>query len=320
MTISRPRVSVCVLTCNQQHYIKQCIESVLAQAPDASLEILVGDDCSDDGTSEIVAALASRYPQLIHHIRHDPRVGVFANCKYLLSTAQGEIVAFLDGDDYWLPGKLRSQLAFIDANSGCAAVYTNALTITESGEPIGLFNDVGEQRFNLAQMLRRGNFLNSSSVLVRADLARNLIEIEGAFIDYSAHLRYARSGFLAQLAQPLVAYRVNSTGSMVSGANDKVRGLYWDAIQDVPRDLVTDDDFAHGIADFLRRVTFRTLRTRRWQLLREWVPRVFQASPYGVVRTGLLVLAAIFRWAFVEVTGRLRKGPDGIRIKVLYRR
>jgi len=64
MTISQPRVSVCVLTCNQRNYIQQCIESVLAQAPDTSLEILVGDDRSDDGTSEIVAALASRYPQL----------------------------------------------------------------------------------------------------------------------------------------------------------------------------------------------------------------------------------------------------------------
>lgn len=319
MTTSRPRVSVCILTCNQKNYIEQCVASAVVQASDVALEILVGDDCSDDGTSDIVAALAARYPHLIRHVRHDPRLGVFDNCRYLISHAQGELVATLDGDDYWHAGKLRAQVDYIDANPGCAAVYTNAFTITENGEAIGLFNDVADERFKLAEMLKRGNFLNASSALVRADLARSLLQFEGAFIDYRAHLRYARAGFLAQLSQPLVTYRVNSMG-MVSGANDKVRGLYWEAIMDVPRNLVTDKEFMRGIADFLRRVAFRTLRTRHWRLMREWTPRVFAASPYGAPKTALFVLSSVLRWAFIEVAGRSRRGPDGNRIKVLYRR
>jgi len=60
-----------------------------------------------------------------------------------------------------------------------------------------------------------------------------------------------------------------------------------------------------------------TLR-RSWRALR--LRHLGLAVAAGVALGGILVLAAIFRWAFVELTGRLRRGPDGIRIKVLYRR
>ena len=72
---------------------------------------------------------------------------------------------------------------------------------------------------------------------------------------------------------------------MVANDNARVRELYWQAIQSVPRDLVTDDDYAHGIADFMRRVAFRAVRTRDLSLLRQWLPQVLQASPYGKIRT-----------------------------------
>ena len=89
---------------------------------------------------------------------------------------------------------------------------------------------------------------------------------------------------------------------------------------DVPREQVTDADFARGVADFLRRVAFRSLRTRRWSLLRQWAPRVFAASPWGPIRTSALVVASMIRIAAKEFLGLFQKGPDGKRLKVLYRR
>jgi hypothetical protein len=171
-------------------------------------------------------------------------------------------------------------------------------------------------------MLRRGNFLNTSSIFIRAGLRELLLEIQGPFIDYRAHLRYARRGFIAQLAQPLVAYRVNAVGAMTStsASNDLVRELYWEAIMDVPRNLVTDNDLAHGVADFFRRVVSRAIRTRRWSLVREWVPRVFKASPYGVLRTTLLVVGSAVRTTHLAILGWLRTGPDGRRVNIQHRR
>lgn len=317
--MKQPEISVCIVTCNQQKYIRQCVESAIAQAVDVTLEILVGDDCSDDNTGAIVAEIAALHPEIVRHIRHDSRLGACRNIQAVIAQAKGKFIAHLDGDDYWLPGKLKQQLIFITRDADCVAVYTNARTVNETGSPIGLFNNVGNQRFDLAALLRRGNFLNTSSMMIRSELKSQLLEIDGPFIDYRMHLRHARKGFVAQLGQSLVGYRVNSVGSMVSGANDLVRQLYWEAIMDVPRELVTDADFACGLADFLRRVFFRALRTRRWRLLRDWAPHVFRASPHGVGRTFFLTLWSILRTIWIEIVGRLQIG-SGRPVKVLYRR
>jgi glycosyltransferase involved in cell wall biosynthesis len=319
---SDPRVSVCVTTCNQQRYIRECLLSVVAQDPDTIREILVGDDCSDDGTSTIIAELAASHPRLIRHIRHASRIGPSANTKALLVRCTGEYVAKLDGDDYWLPSKLRRQLDFLENHPECAAVYTNALTISEDGQPIGLFNDAGDACFDLAALLRRGNFLNNSSLLLRATCIPAWLAIQGPLIDYRAHLLHARAGLLAHIGEPLVGYRVNATGAMTStsASNDRVRKLYWEAILDVPRNLVTDQDLAHGVADFLRRVISRALRMRRWELAREWTPRVLGASPYGAARTMLLVMRSAARATCREILGRLRRGPDGRRVNIRHRR
>src|SRR5690606_3460291 len=53
-----PDVTVCITTCNQRDYVAQCLLSVLDQGGRRLLEVIVGDDCSDDGTSEIVALIA----------------------------------------------------------------------------------------------------------------------------------------------------------------------------------------------------------------------------------------------------------------------
>jgi len=318
--MSDPEISVCVTTFNHKDYIVQCLESVLSQRISCAVEILVGDDLSDDGTSDLIADLVTKSGNRIKHVWHASRLGGPGNTKALLLMARGRFIARLDGDDYWLAGKLQRQIDFLDENPDCAAVYTNALTIDEEGNPMGLFNDVGDARFDLAAMLRRGNFLNNSSVLFRAQGKQAWLSIDQPQIDYRVHLWHARNGFLAQLAEPLSVYRVNSVGSMVAQANDWVRTMYWEAILSVPRDRVTDDDFARGVTDFLRRVVLHAIRTRRWGLLREWAPCVFRVSPYGVIRTSILVAGSVIRIAGKELIGYFRKGPDGHRIKVSYRR
>jgi hypothetical protein len=169
-------------------------------------------------------------------------------------------------------------------------------------------------------MLRRGNFLNNSSGLFRCGGRHAWLDVSGPQIDYRAHLWHARHGWLGHIGEPLAAYRVNTRGSMVAGMNQRVRELYWEAIMSVPRDRVSDGDYAHGLADFLRRVFFRAARTRDWRLLHGWAKRVFAASPHGRMRTGLLTLASILRILGKEVAGLFQKNAAGNRQRVLYRR
>jgi glycosyltransferase involved in cell wall biosynthesis len=320
LLVREPVVSALMLAYNHASYIAQAIESVVSQETSFPFELLIGEDCSTDDTRAIALEYQRRYPDLIRVITSEANVGVGHNWRRLLIAGRGDFLAHLDGDDFWLPGKLEQQLAFLRHNPGCVAVYTNAITVSDGGTRIGLFNDVGNAFFDLSAMLRRGNFLNTSSMLFRTELREGLLDIDGAFIDYRVHLRHARKGLLAQLEQPLVGYRVGSGASMVLKSNDMVRQLYWDAILDVPRQAVSKLDFAEGVADFLRRVCFRAVRARRWDLLMEWMPRAINSSPFGAVAMSFLVIESMLRIAWKEGVGRLLAKIDSRRLPVLYRR
>ncbi|AND69571.1 hypothetical protein ATSB10_21170 [Dyella thiooxydans] len=318
--VKQPVVSVLMLAYNHGPYLAQAIDSVLAQQTDLPIELLIGEDCSTDNTRDVALRYQEAHPDIIRVITADKNVGSTLNHRRILLAARGEFYAYLDGDDYWLPGKLLRQVKYLREHSDCVAVFTNAQTVDENSQTIGIFNDVGDGQFGLGALLRRGNFLNNSSVVYRATSRPALLEIEVASIDYRGHLLLARNGFLAHLSEPLVSYRIGSAGSMVAHDNNRVRQLYWEAIMSVPREMVTDDDLAHGIADFIRRVFYRSLRTRQIKLLREWLPCALRASPYGTTRTSLLAAGSILRIAYKEVIGRIRKDAHGNQSKVLYRR
>lgn len=311
-----PTICVCVVTYNQRDYIETCLRSILDQDVNADLQVLVGDDASTDGTSAIVQQLVTEYGERLQHLRREQNLGVFANMRDLLLRATGDYVARVDADDYWLPGKLTRQLAYLQAHADCSAVYTNAVTVDATDRETGLFNDIGDARINLATLLRRGNSLNNSSVLFRA--ANTAGWTGDDQIDYQIHLWQACRGWLGHIGEPLAAYRVNTQGSMVLTAGIRVRELYWQAIQSVPREMVSDDDYAHGIADFLRRVCFRVTRTRDWPLLRYWSKHVFAASPYGRLRTSAVVFANITRISIKLLATRLVRMGGWNRPNILY--
>lgn len=314
----RPVVSVLLLAFNHGCYIDQAIESVIAQATSFPFEVVIGEDGSSDDTLQRAVDYQRRYPAMIRILSTGANVGLYRNYRRVLQAARGEYLAHLDGDDFWLPGKLAAQVEFLQSHPAHAAVYANALTVDESGRRLGLFNNIGSEGFDLADMLRRGNFLNTSSMMFRASLRDTLLDIDRLFIDYRIHLRLARHGLLFQLGgQPLAAYRVGATGSMTSRSKELVRTLYWEAIMDVPRDHVTDAEFANGVANFLRRIASGVVRGRRWDLFRKWVPRVLAASPYGPARTILLALGSAMRASWLAAMQRLQ-ADDGM--KPLHRR
>lgn len=311
-------LSVCLVTRNHAPYIERSLESIIEQAGHVDMEIIIGDDCSDDGTSEIASDFALKHPNLIRHIRHDPRVGGSENYISILKAARGEFIAYLDGDDYWLPGKLERQLSYMMSNAACAATYSNSLAITESGTPIGRFNDAPDIHFTVSHLVSRGNFLNTSSMIFRAEHRDSITEIEGALLDYKIHLHLAQRGYVYQFNEPLVAYRVNSATSTVAQHNDFIRGLYWEAITSVPRSLIDDKDFGSGIANFYRSVILKSVRTRRWSLMRSWAAPVFQASPYGWSKTSLMVFKSLLRSILWEGKNVLRQKTQKSGGRVFY--
>jgi glycosyltransferase involved in cell wall biosynthesis len=106
-------ISAIIPTWNRVWSIGRAIDSVLGQKG-AEVELIVVDDGSDDGTEEF---LIERYGQArFKYIRHTKRLGVSASRNHGIREARGELIAFLDSDDEWLPGKLEAQLGYMVQN------------------------------------------------------------------------------------------------------------------------------------------------------------------------------------------------------------
>lgn len=214
-TVSVPDVSVCVTAFRHAPYLRQCVESVLAQEFGGTLEVIVGDDASDDGSAELLAQLAREHGPRVVPLLHGRNVGPGANLKALVARARAPFVAHLDGDDYWLPGKLAAQLACLERDAGVVAVYGNAIVIDEAGRRLGVFNGPMPSVVSLESLLRRGNFLNHSSLLYRREAWQRAGFDRTTALDFLLHVRFARLGRLAYVDAPLVAYRWRTPGSMV---------------------------------------------------------------------------------------------------------
>lgn len=113
---STPLVSVLMLTYNHAPYIAQAISSVLGQETEFSLELIICDDASTDGTQDIARNFARKDPRVVLSLQPvNTRFG--KNFADGVTLVRGRYVAFCEGDDYWTStNKLQRQVSFLEAN------------------------------------------------------------------------------------------------------------------------------------------------------------------------------------------------------------
>ncbi len=112
---SEVMVSVIVLTYNHSKYIRKALDSILMQMVNFRYEILVGDDCSSDGTPNILMEYAEKRPDTFVLFLRDENVGATRNLYDLLTNAKGKYLAICEGDDYWIDErKLQIQVDFLE--------------------------------------------------------------------------------------------------------------------------------------------------------------------------------------------------------------
>ncbi len=125
-----PLVSICCITYNHVAYIRQCIDGFIMQKTDFPFEIIIHDDCSTDGTVDIIREYQEKYPDLIKPIfqkENQYSQGV----KSILATfvypkCSGKYIALCEGDDYWIDeNKLQMQVDFLEKNPEYGMCYTN---------------------------------------------------------------------------------------------------------------------------------------------------------------------------------------------------
>ena len=117
-------VSVITPFYNAERFLEDSILSVLGQSFD-HWELLLVDDGSTDGGTEIAREYAARHPGRIRYVEHPAHrnMGACASRNVGIRHSQGEFVALLDADDVWLPNKLQDQVALLEANPTAGLVY-----------------------------------------------------------------------------------------------------------------------------------------------------------------------------------------------------
>ena len=209
------RLTVCVISYNQAPYIRQCLDSILNQDLDDPFEIVIGDDCSTDGTRAIIEDYAARYPHIVRLVPSEQNRGAAANYFATHAEARGEFVAHVDGDDYWLPGKLRAQLDAMQRHPECSVCVHDCLTYDEAAGRIVAHHFFrgrikvtrGEAILDLTFLAAHLPFFAHSTKMYRRSAAEGLVYEGREMIDCHWHLYHAKRGKIVYIDKALAAYR-----------------------------------------------------------------------------------------------------------------
>lgn len=139
-----PRLSVIIITYRQEQLVKRAIDSLLAQK-DYIYEICISDDCSPDGTWDVLKEYDKKYPGLFKLHRHSQNVGIFVNCEYSWTMPTGDLVYRLAGDDECGKGWFKKVIDYIrenkiDYKNEACTIYGDYCSIYPNGDSIIFHN------------------------------------------------------------------------------------------------------------------------------------------------------------------------------------
>lgn len=288
------RVSVLVDTYNSGQFIEEAIDSVLAQEfPPEQMEVLVVDDGSSDDTADRVR----KYGDRIHYL-HKPNGGQASALNFGIARANGEIVAFLDGDDYWLPRKVKRIVAEFEKHPEAGMVYHNFFYQRDpSPDQIpnrGLAGVSGCLSDNLKSMLSY-DLLPTATLAFRRSVLQRLLPIpEGLVVQADAHLS-ACVIFLAPIVyinEPLTVYRVHVGNSWNWAGNTPADRNTFEgdpaAKARLQRSVITTRAISEGVRQWLEQNGFDVNRPDLRAYLVRWVIASraieFVLSPPGRLR------------------------------------
>jgi glycosyltransferase involved in cell wall biosynthesis len=144
------KISTIIILYNLEKYIDNAIQSVLGQTRPSD-EIIVVDDCSTDRSSDIVA----KYRDRVIHIKQETNIGTLRNSLAGLKAATGDVVAFLDGDDVWLPTKLEAIEKEFLQDKEVVLVSHDFIEVDENLQYVHDWNVSNETKLNTRRITKR---------------------------------------------------------------------------------------------------------------------------------------------------------------------
>lgn len=173
-------VNVLMITYGHEKYIKQSIEGVLMQKGDFNLKLIIANDCSPDGTDEIIKEIIKTHSNAtaIEYINNKKNLGIMPNFLNAYSHCKGEYVAFCEGDDYWTdPLKLQKQLALFKENINLGLVYTGLKSYHEQSNKFSddILNFVSDEDLVIPTLLK-AKYIDFCTVMIKRTLLSDVLQ------------------------------------------------------------------------------------------------------------------------------------------------
>lgn len=211
--------SVFLITYNHESYIKEAIESILAQVFHEPVQIVIGVDRSTDATLQICRDYANKFKN-IELIAHESNVGMFENFYQALKRCKGKYIAFLEGDDYWTDKhKLSQQFQYFEKKEKCILSAGLAQTFDQNSAQ---FSKPKKPSFRKASIFYKDEILLANrfatlTIAFRSSAVNweNLQALNGApHLDWPFYLslNYPPNGYAYRFNKVLGTYRMHSGG------------------------------------------------------------------------------------------------------------
>lgn len=218
------KLSVTVITYNQELFIEETLKSIVNQELDIPWEIIIGDDSSTDRTPDIIEKYAQQYPHIIKPIYRTKNLGHTGNYIETTRMARGEYIAHIDGDDLMLPGKLQKQIDFLDNHPACSMVHHLVYFINKQGVKIGRTKAKNATVGTINSIIKRNSIINSSNMFRRSCLDEHFYNIPHSLMlhDKLAHMIKAQYGYVCLIPEILGSYRVYAESIFKSASSHKL--------------------------------------------------------------------------------------------------
>lgn len=179
--ISTPVVSIISLTYNHAPYIRECLDGFLMQKTNFPFEIIIHDDASTDGTTDIIREYATKYPEIIKHIlqtenqysKHNNFSRIIYEC---VCKSSGKYIALCEGDDYWTDSlKLQIQVDCLQSSPKKSMCYTRTRYYYQNTNKFrkDLF---GGPYVTLQDLIEHPYCIPTATIMVKKDVYKNALE------------------------------------------------------------------------------------------------------------------------------------------------
>ncbi len=230
-SIKDPLITVCVPTYNHEPYIAETLESILSQKIN-NIQIIVADDGSRDRTPSIVRAYKENYPDVFDLIIHSKNKGVQKNVQSIYPLIKGKYVCWFSGDDSFLPGKLKKQLDFMEANPSYVMCYHDVWVQNRNSGLKYRFNNflMGKPPHSgniTKNLIRERCFIAMTSTMIRREASKKVSHRFNLGIsnDWLYAIELSMCGLVKFINEPLgIYYRHdrNTTKTSISYKNEEI--------------------------------------------------------------------------------------------------